>query len=121
MCNLNTRQRAWACPTVYRAAMGGACPSRAPPVGGWYDNCGKWVHVEVKVVISDGKDGGLRGEGEMSATNVMTVRFDHRRDRQLRGEIQPNGNISWGNDKTWKYAASGALRLRPRRGVPKGE
>ena len=63
MCNLNTRQRAWACPTVSRAAMGGACPSRAPPVGGWYDNCGKWVHVEVKVVISDGKDGGLRGEG----------------------------------------------------------
>ena len=87
--------------------MGGACPSRAPPVGGWYRNCGKWVHVEVKVVISDGKDGGLRGEGHMSATNVMTVYFDHR-PRPLRGEIQPNGNISWGNAKTWKYTTSGA-------------
>ena len=93
--------------------MMGACPSRALPLGGWYrDGRGRWVHVEVKVIISDGCDNGLRGEGAMVATNVLAASFAHRPNTQLRGEVGPNGEISGDNGQTWEYAASGALRPR---------
>ena len=112
--------------------MGGACPSRAPPpppvgaprapphppvetsrapppplVGGWYRNGSSWVHVEIKVVINDGIDNGLRGEGTMSAADVMYVRFKHRPELVVRGDIQLDGNISWGNKRTWERDACG--------------
>ena len=125
--------------------MGGACPSRAPPpppvgaprapphppvetsrapppplVGGWYRNGSSWVHVEIKVVINDGIDNGLRGEGTMSAANVMDVRFKHRPERVVRGDIQLDGNISWGNKRTWERDAcgpsSGVATLSPSSG-----
>ena len=98
--------------------MGGACPSRAPPipsvegsrapppplVGGWYRDGKNWVHVKVNVVITDGVDGGLRGSGTMPAADVMVVHFDHLRHRHVQGHIQSNGDIKWANDKEWlKY------------------
>ena len=98
--------------------MGGACPSRAPPthfveglrapphplVGGWYRDGRNWLHVEVKVVITDGVDGGLSGSGIMRAADVMVVHCDHRPHRHVQGHIQPNGDIKWANGKAWlKY------------------
>ena len=95
--------------------MGGACPSRAPPtssvegsrapppplVGGWYRDGRNWVHVEVKVVITDGVGGGVSGSGTMSAADVMVVHFDHRPHRHVQGHIQPNGDIKWENGRAW--------------------
>ena len=95
--------------------MGGACPSRAPPtpsvegsrapppplVGGWYLDGRNWLHVAVKVVITDGVDGGLRGSGTICADDVMVVYFDHRPHRHVQGHIQANGNIKWENRKEW--------------------
>ena len=102
--------------------MGGACPSRAPPthvveglrapphplVGGWYQDGGNWLHVEVRVVITDAIDGGLSGSGTMPAADVMVVHFDHRPHRQVQGRIQANGDIEWDNGKAWvKYEGAG--------------
>ena len=102
--------------------MGGACPSRAPPthvveglrapphplVGGWYQDGGNWLHVEVRVVITDAIDDGLSGSGTMPAADVMVVHFDHRPHRQVQGRIQANGDIEWDNGKAWvKYEGAG--------------
>ena len=43
----------------------------------------------------------------MSAADVMDVRFKHRPARVVRGDIQPDGNISWGNKRTWERDACG--------------
>ena len=97
-------------------AIMGACPSRALPSGGWYrDGRGRWVHVEVKVIISDGCDNGLRGEGTMVATNVLAASFAHRPNNPLRGEVGPSnicdeaqgGYACWGYyDRTGEAGAS---------------
>ena len=125
--------------------MGGTCPSRAPlpppvgasrapphppvgasrapprpPVGGLYRNGSSWVHVEIKVVINDGIDNGLRGEGTMSAANGMDVRFEHRPARVVRGDIQLDGNISWDNNRTWERDACGAQRWVARTAETRG-
>ena len=59
------------------------------------------------MVINDGIDNGLRGEGAMSAANIMDVRFKRRPASVVRGDIQLNGNISWGNKRTWERDACG--------------
>ena len=95
-----------------RGAMGGACPSPAPPrvpLGGWYLDGQRWVHVEIKVVITDDqRDDGLRGEGGMSSTNALEVYFEHAPGRQRRGVMEAEGDILWDNGKTWKRHCDGA-------------
>ena len=73
------------------------------------------MHVEVKVITSDGRDHGLRGEGSMVATDVLTAKFDHRPNKELRGEVGTDGHISWDNGQTRKYA--GAWRASSGTGV----
>ena len=92
--------------------MGGACSSRAPPrvpLGGWYYDGQRRVHVEIKVVITDDqRDDGLRGEGVMSSTNTLEVYFEHAPGRQRRGVTEPGGDILWDNGKKWKRRCDGA-------------
>jgi len=90
-------------------AMGGVCPSRAPPRvprAGWYKNGQSWVYVKLYVEVSDGEDHGLRGRGHISSDGRMEVRFSHNADRLRRGEWQANGDVVWdGSLKVWTYAS----------------
>ena len=104
--------------------MGGSCPSRAVgptraasgvPVGGWYRDGTKWVHVRVQVTISDGVDGGIRGTGKLLDTNNFEVYFAHKPRCPRRGEIQQNGDIAWNtwdnSAREWKFASPRAQRF----------
>ena len=81
--------------------MAPAPRARAAPVGGWYRDGLNWVHVEIKLVITDVCTDGLRGSGRMSTADVMVVYFDHRPHVRRERHIQPNGDIEWDNNKKW--------------------